>query len=155
MSDAILILLGVIGFGRILKAMPFLLDAFRYGGVTFLLFYGVRSAQSAWRGGGTLLAKGQADGVVTVVGTSLALTWLNPHVYLDTVILLGSIANQSESPIGFGVGATTASFFFFFSLGYGARFLAPYFKRPQAWRLLDIMIAIVMWAIAFSLLVSK
>jgi L-lysine exporter family protein LysE/ArgO len=155
MSDAILITVGILGFGSILKAMPSLVEAFRYGGAAFLLFYGARSAQSAWRGGGSLLANGQADSLISVVGISLALTWLNPHVYLDTVILLGSIASQSESRIGFGVGATSASFFFFFSLGYGARFLAPYFKRPQAWRVLDILIATVMWAIAFSLLISK
>lgn len=154
-SDAILITLGIVGFGSVLNAMPSFVDIFRYGGAIFLLFYGARSAQSAWRGGSALLAEGQADSLITVVGTSLALTWLNPHVYLDTVILLGSIASQSESRIGFGVGATAASFFFFFLLGYGARFLAPYFQRPQAWRILDIIIAIVMWAIAFSLLMSK
>lgn len=155
MSDAILIVFGVVGFGRILQAVPFLLDIFRYGGATFLLFYGFRSAQSAWRGGGTLLAEGKVESFARVVSSSLAMTWLNPHVYLDTVILLGSIANQSKSPIWFAVGAATASFFFFFSLGYGASFLGPYFERPQAWRLLDIMIAIVMWVIAFGLLFSK
>jgi L-lysine exporter family protein LysE/ArgO len=155
MSDAILITLGVVGFGQILAAMPFLVETFRFGGAAFLLFYGAKSAQSAWRGGGSLEAEGQTDGLVAVVGTSLALTWLNPHVYLDTFILLGSIASQSESRIGFGVGATAASFFFFFSLGYGAKFLAPYFQKPQAWRILDVLIAFVMWAIAFSLLILK
>ena len=131
-SDAILVVFGVVGFGRILQAMPFLLDLFRYGGATFLVLYGFRSAQSAWRGGGTLLAEGKVESFVRVVGSSLALTWLNPHVYLDTVILLGSIANQAKSPIWFAVGAITASFFFFFALGYGARFLGPFFERPQA-----------------------
>ena len=154
-SDAILITLGIIGFGSLLKVMPSLVDAFRYGGAAFLLFYGARSAQSAWHGEGKLAAEGHADSFISVVGTSLALTWLNPHVYLDTVILLGSIASQSESQIGFGVGATAASFSFFFSLGYGARLLAPFFQRPQAWRVLDFIIATVMWAIAFSLLMSK
>jgi L-lysine exporter family protein LysE/ArgO len=155
MSDAILITMGILGFGTVLKAMPYLVDAFRYGGAAFLLLYGARSAWSAWRGDSSLLAEGHTDDLIAVVGTSLALTWLNPHVYLDTVILLGSIANQSESRTGFGVGATAASFFFFFSLGYGAKFLAPYFQRPQAWRILDIIITMVMWAIAFSLFMSK
>ena len=155
MSDAILITLGVVGFGQILTVMPFLMDTFRFGGAAFLLFYGAKSAQSAWRGGVSLEAEGQTDGLVAVVGTSLALTWLNPHVYLDTVILLGSIASQSENRIGFGVGATVASFFFFFSLGYGAKFLAPHFQKPQAWRILDVLIAFAMWGIAFSLLILK
>ena len=87
--------------------------------------------------------------------TCLALTWLNPHVYLDTVVLLGSIAVQSPQPEVFGIGAILASFVFFFSLGYGARLLAPFFARPRAWQVLDIGIAAVMFSIAFGLILSQ
>ena len=84
--------------------------------------------------------------------TCLALTWLNPHVYLDTVVLLGSISTQYPGQgLAFGLGATTASFLFFFSLGYGARYLRPLFARPTAWRVLDGLIALVMAAIAVNL----
>ena len=82
----------------------------------------------------------------------LALTWLNPHVYLDTVVLIGSISSQYDNRLMFGLGATTASFVFFFTLGYGARLLAPLFARPRAWQVLDAIIALTMWAIALKLL---
>ena len=81
-----------------------------------------------------------------------ALTWLNPHVYLDTVVLIGSISSQYDSRLLFGIGATLASFVFFFALGYGARLLAPIFANARAWRILDAVIALTMWAIALKLL---
>ena len=84
--------------------------------------------------------------------TLLALTWLNPHVYLDTVVLLGSISAQYPDRLAFGVGAVLASFAFFFALGYGARLLSPLFARPVSWRVLDALIALTMWAIAAKLL---
>ena len=84
--------------------------------------------------------------------TCLALTWLNPHVYLDTVVLLGSISTQYDNRLGFGAGAVAASFTFFFALGYGARLLAPLFRRPASWRVLDLLVGLVMWAIAVKLL---
>jgi L-lysine exporter family protein LysE/ArgO len=80
------------------------------------------------------------------------LTWLNPHVYLDTVVLVGSLAAQSADPWVFGAGAISASFVFFFSLGYGARFLSPVFQNPRAWQILDVVIALVMWSIAYGFL---
>lgn len=83
---------------------------------------------------------------------TLALTWLNPHVYLDTVALIGSIAAQYDDQVRFGAGAVLASFVFFFSLGYGAHLLAPIFVRPKAWRILDVIIGTIMWAIALQLL---
>ena len=88
------------------------------------------------------------------VATCLALTWLNPHVYLDTVVLLGSVATAARNPALFGLGAVVSSFVFFFALGYGARLLAPLFARPRAWRVLDAIVGAVMWALALKLAVS-
>ncbi|MGB3556508.1 MAG: LysE family transporter, partial [Jannaschia sp.] len=109
---------------------------------------------AAWRGGGALEAGAVAGGLRRAVLTCLALTWLNPHVYLDTLVLLGSIGAQAASPLLFGIGAVTSSFAFFFSLGYGAALLRPVFARPLAWRLLDIGVGVVMWAIAVSLILE-
>jgi L-lysine exporter family protein LysE/ArgO len=90
------------------------------------------------------------------VGTCLALTWLNPHVYLDTVVFLGSVSTRyGDQAALFGAGAVTASFVFFFGLGYGARALAPVFARPGAWRVLDLLIAAVMWALAAKLVAGQ
>jgi len=152
-SDAALIALGVTSFAVIAELMPWVAPLFRYGGAAFLIFYGGRSFLHAWRGGETLLAADAGGGTLkSAVLTSLALTWLNPHVYLDTVILIGTIATQyGEDSQWFGVGAVVASFVFFFSLGYGARALAPVFARPRAWQVLDVIIGLVMWAIAAKL----
>ena len=86
--------------------------------------------------------------------TCLALTWLNPHVYLDTVVLLGSVSAQYDAPASFAMGAVLASFAFFFSLGYGARVLEPFFRRPESWRVLDALVGLTMWAIAGKLLLG-
>ena len=152
-SDAVLIALGVTSFAVIAELMPWVAPLFRYGGAAFLVFYGGRSFLHAWRGGETLLAADAGGGTLkSAVLTSLALTWLNPHVYLDTVILIGTIATQyGEDSLWFGVGAVVSSFVFFFSLGYGARALAPVFARPRAWQVLDVIIGLVMWAIAAKL----
>lgn len=154
-SDALLIYLGVSGFGRFVQSVPILIDVMRYGGAMFLFWYGAKSLYSAWRGGMGLNAEGEFSTLPAAVLTCLALTWLNPHVYLDTVVLLGSIAVQSAQPEVFGIGAILASFVFFFSLGYGARLLAPFFARPRAWQVLDIGIAAVMFSIAFGLILSQ
>lgn len=152
-SDAVLIAAGVTGIGAITRMLPWFEPAMRYGGAAFLTWYGARSLLSAWRGG-SALDTGQAEGAslrrsLLIV---LALTWLNPHVYLDTVLLIGSISSQYDDRLSFALGAMTASFVFFFSLGYGASLLAPLFARPTAWRILDLIIGIVMWAIALKLL---
>tara|TARA_B100001093_G_scaffold492601_1_gene533897 strand:+ start:106 stop:744 length:639 start_codon:yes stop_codon:yes gene_type:complete len=153
-SDALLIFLGVFGLGTLLEALPNLMSWIRFAGALFLFAYGTRSMISAWRGNHALDAMGDVMSLPAALFTCLALTFLNPHVYLDTVILLGGIANQSESPLGFGLGAMLASFTFFFGLGFGARLLAPFFANPRAWQILDMGIALVMWAIAYSLLAS-
>ncbi|MFG6562905.1 LysE/ArgO family amino acid transporter [Sulfitobacter sp. 1A13421] len=152
-SDAVLIMSGVAGFGALAEAAPWFGPLMRYGGAAFLLWYGWRNAVSAWRGGEALEAEGQSTrSLRKAILTLLALTWLNPHVYLDTLVLLGSISAQYPDRLSFGIGAVLASFVFFFSLGYGARLLAPLFARPRSWQVLDAIIAVTMWAIAIKLL---
>ncbi len=152
LSDAALIVAGVSGFGTLAEQAPWFAVAMRIGGAGFLLFYGARSFWAAWTGGERLEAEGaQASRLGPVILTCLALTWLNPHVYLDTVVLLGSISAQYPDARAFAGGAVTASFGFFFALGYGARALAPVFARPRAWQILDALIGVVMWAIAVKL----
>ncbi|MFG6567653.1 LysE/ArgO family amino acid transporter [Sulfitobacter sp. 1A13679] len=152
-SDAVLIMSGVAGFGALAEAAPWFGPLMRYGGAAFLLWYGWRNAVSAWQGGEALEAEGQSTrSLRKAILTLLALTWLNPHVYLDTLVLLGSISAQYPDRLSFGIGAVLASFVFFFSLGYGARLLAPLFARPRSWQVLDAIIAVTMWAIAIKLL---
>ncbi len=153
-SDAILILLGVFGMGALTTAFPWFSTAMRYAGALFLFVYGLIAFRSSLRGGQRLATDGESSGSPKIaILTSLALAWLNPHVYLDTVVLLGSVASQyGAQRLIFGIGAICASFVFFFGLGYGARLLAPLFARARAWQVLDFIIGAIMWAIAFSLL---
>ncbi|UWR34376.1 LysE/ArgO family amino acid transporter [Sulfitobacter sp. W027] len=151
-SDAILITAGVAGFGALAEAAPWFGPLMRYGGAAFLLWYGWRNAVSAWQGGEALETEGQSTrSSGKAILTLLALTWLNPHVYLDTLVLLGSISAQYPDRLSFGIGAALASFVFFFALGYGARLLAPLFAKPRSWQVLDAVIAVTMWAIAIKL----
>lgn len=152
LSDAILIAAGVAGFGVLAQAIPGLELAMRLLGAAFLIWYGARTFLSAWRGGQVMQAGHAAGSLRKALLTCLALTWLNPHVYLDTVVLLGAVAAQYEDRLNFALGAMTASFVFFFSLGYGARLLAPLFAKPRAWQVLDVVIGGIMWAIAVKLL---
>lgn len=156
LSDAVLIAAGVAGFGFIIERFPWLIEAMRYGGAAFLIVYGVRSVLAAFRSTETLEAAASAAGSLRkAILTCLAFTWLNPHVYLDTVVLLGSISTQfgDAKPL-FAAGAMLGSFGFFFSLGYGARLLRPLFANVTAWRLLDGATALVMFAIAAKLLLE-
>ncbi|WP_170769141.1 LysE/ArgO family amino acid transporter [Ruegeria lacuscaerulensis] len=151
-SDAILIAAGVAGFGTLAQAVPWFETAMRYGGAIFLTWYGLRSLRSAWNGGAVMEVQGgQRASLQSVLLTVLAFTWLNPHVYLDTVVLIGSISAQYEDRLAFAVGAMTASFVFFFSLGYGAGVLSPIFARPRAWQVLDTIIGVVMLSIAVKI----
>lgn len=154
LSDAVLITFGVAGFGALSEAVPGLERVMRYGGAAFLIWYGARNFLAAWRGGAVLEAGTGTGSLRRAMLTCLALTWLNPHVYLDTVVLLGSVSSQYDDRLGFGMGAVTASFGFFFCLGYGARLLAPLFRREISWRVLDAVIGAVMWAIAARLLMG-
>lgn len=154
-SDAILISAGVAGFGALVQRVPGLEWGMRLLGAAFLTWYGARTLIAAWRGGSAMDAGGAArHSLKAVLGTVLVLTWANPHVYLDTVVLVGAVGAGAPSPWAFGTGAVTASFCFFFSLGYGARLLAPLFARPGAWRVMDVGIGLVMWAIALNLLLG-
>ncbi|MEO0393311.1 MAG: LysE/ArgO family amino acid transporter [Pseudomonadota bacterium] len=155
LSDALLISAGVAGFSTLVAVNPWIEPVFRYGGAAFLIAYGLRSLWSAIRHHGALIpADGTPVQARRILGTALALTWFNPHVYLDTVVLLGSISTQYPGrEMIFGAGAVTASFVFFFCLGYGAGLLRPIFARPQAWRVLDLAVGIVMVSLAIKLLV--
>jgi len=156
MSDAVLIAAGTAGAGALLDRAPWLETAMRVLGAAFLLGYGLLAARRAIRP--ALLTAGAtagSGGVRAAVATTLALTWLNPHVYLDTVVLLGSIANGYNGlRWWFASGAVLAGLIWFTALGFGARLLRPMFARPSAWRVLDAIIAVVMTAIAVSLLVG-
>lgn len=157
LSDLVLIALGVGGLGFLIDAVPWLIPAIRFAGAAFLLVYAVLAARRAIRPTETLKA-GETPAktsLAVVASTALALTWLNPHVYLDTVVLLGSIAStHGDDRWWFGAGAGLGSILWFTGLGLGARLLAPVFARPVAWRVLDGLIAVVMLAIAVSLIVG-
>lgn len=157
LSDLVLIGLGVGGAGLVFDTAPWLLPAVRFAGAAFLLGYAILAARRAIRPRATLTASDTPvrARVGAVIATALALTWLNPHVYLDTVVLLGSIAStHGEHRWAFGAGAGAASIAWFTGLGLGARLLAPVFARPVAWRILDGLIALVMLAIAVSLVLG-
>ena len=154
LSDAALIFAGVAGLGALVEAAPWIVPLFRYGGAAFLLAYAALAARRAWTGGGALQAGGAATSLRAALGLLLALTWLNPHVYLDTLILMGSVSTQMPDPWAFGAGAAAGSALFFAALGYGARLLRPLFARPVAWRALDAVIAVVMALIGLGLLIG-
>ena len=154
-SDALLIAAGVAGFGTLTETMPWFGAIMRYGGAIFLICYAGLALRRAWRGGEELHANDRpAASLAATISTCLLLTWANPHVYLDTLALMGAISAQYADKTAFILGGTLASATFFITLGYGARLLAPLFRRPNAWRLLDVLIAAVMLAIALSLLVN-
>ncbi len=152
-SDAVLIAAGVAGFGFMSARVPWLGDAMRWGGVIFLLVYGALRFRAAMQGGEALKpSAGQSASLMSVVTTCLILTWANPHVYLDTVVLIGSIAAQYDPHrLAFGIAAALGSLSFFTALGYGARLLAPVFAKPKAWVVLEIVVGVTMWAIAAGL----
>lgn len=152
--DAILISIGVGGFGALLATNVLLLSLAKWGGAVFLIYYGFRSFRAVFKSESLHLERGsERPGLKVTLLTALALSLLNPHVYLDTVVLLGSIGAQfsGSQRLFFALGAMTASFAWFFTMGYGARYLAPLFQRPIAWKILDFLIGCVMWTIAFSL----
>ena len=152
-SDAILILAGVGGMGRLVASLPGSLTAFRWVGVVFLLVYGALRFRSAWAGGERLAVDGAAEQRLgPVVAACLLFTWANPHVYLDTVLLVGALAAQyAPHQWSFGIGAAFASLVFFAALGFGARFAAPVFAKPGAWVVLEVLMGLTMWAIAARL----
>ena len=152
-SDLVLITAGVAGIGTVVEQAPWAIDVVRWAGVAFLTWYGVSSLRRARRAG-SLHAEGRATTSARGVAVrALALTWLNPHVYLDTVLLLGTIANH-HGPSGrwwFALGACVASMAWFSGLGFGARYAGRWLSQPRAWQVLDVLIGVTMLAIALSL----
>ncbi|PCE14651.1 amino acid transporter [Microbacterium sp. SZ1] len=168
LSDALLILAGVAGLGFVISAAPWLVVVARWAGALFLLGYGILAARRSWRGGERLQvddapARGGAPAggttstatrtaLAPVLLTVLALTWLNPHVYLDTVLMLGSIAaTHGAERWLFAAGAIVASILWFTALGFGARYLGRWLRTERSWRILDGIIAVVMIALAITL----
>lgn len=155
-SDAVLILAGVGFLSSLMPLVPWFGEAARWMGALFLSVYGALRFRAAWQGGEMLLPSNAAtSSAMSVAGTCIFLTWANPHVYLDTVILLGSMSSQyAPHSAMFGVGAAISSIVFFTALGFGARLLAPLFASPGAWRLLEVAIGLTMWTIALSLIMG-
>ena len=156
-SDALLIAAGVAGFGALVNALPWLAPVMRFGGAAFLFAYALRSLWSAWRNHGALDPSADVrKSLGATLLACLAFTWLNPHVYLDTLVLLGSVSTRyAGQRADFALGAMTASCLFFFSLGYGARLLRPLFANPKAWRVLDAVIGITMALLAVKLVLES
>ncbi|BCW57656.1 L-lysine exporter family protein LysE/ArgO [Paenarthrobacter nicotinovorans] len=158
LSDAVLIAAGVLGTGALITAAPAAVVVLRYVGAAFLVTYGVLAARRALRPQALTTSEGSRNdggakrGAAAAVTTVLALTWLNPHVYLD-IALLGSIASAQGTPLQwwFGAGAMLGSILWFCSLGFGARFLRGFFARPRSWRFLDGGIAVTMVALGAGL----
>ena len=151
-SDALLISAGVGGFGAVTVRYPHVIDIAKIAGVLFLLGYGLQSLYASVRVSHALTVEGQ---VVSSLKKALLLcfgfTWLNPHVYLDTLVLVGMVSTGAASKLTFAIGAISASFFFFFALGYGARLLRPLFEKPKAWNILDALVGLLMLYLAWHL----
>lgn len=156
LSDALLIMGGIGGAGVVLRGNDTLLTVTRLGGALFLAGYGALAARRAWRGSQLHVKDEGGTTLLRALAICFGFTFLNPHVYLDTVVLLGSIANQRPDPgcWTFGWGACAASLCWFSALGFGARLLGPVFQHQSAWRVLDSSIALVMFVMAGLLLVG-
>lgn len=159
LSDAVLIVVGIAGIGLVIQGLPWLVPVVRWVGAVFLVGYGLMAARRAFRSvdAGLVAESGDAASVSAaplagVVATTLALTWLNPHVYLDTVFLLGTVgASYGPARWAFAAGAMLASATWFFGLAYGARFASRWLSGPRAWRVFDVGIAVVMIGLGISL----
>jgi L-lysine exporter family protein LysE/ArgO len=153
LSDLVLILAGVAGIGTVIRQAGWVVDVVRWLGVAFLTWYGVSSLLAARRASALDVAGPEPLSLRAAVLRVTALTWLNPHVYLDTVLLLGSVAN-THGHAGrwwFAAGASVASLLWFSGLGYGARYASPLLARPRAWQVLDVLIGLTMLGIALML----
>jgi L-lysine exporter family protein LysE/ArgO len=154
-SDATLILAGVAGFGEAIKAAPTLLKLVQWGGAAFLVWYGFTAFRRAMQANALEAAAGDGLSLKAALAQCAAFTWANPHVYLDTVILVGGLSTTFGSDRWwYALGASTASFAWFFALAYGARLLIPVFRKPTAWKVLDIGIGCVMWLLAWKILTT-
>ena len=152
-SDMALMAAGVAGFGALVTAHPQVVTLARFGGAAFLIVYGMLAARRAWRPSGLTPSQAGPSRLAGVVLTGLAFTFLNPHVYLDTVVLIGALSNEHRDGRWlFGVGAAVASAVWFTTLGFGAGRLRGLFARPTAWRILDGLIAVTMIALGVAVL---
>lgn len=155
-SDAILIWAGTFGLGILLQQMPLLMPIMTYGGAAFLFWYGIKAFRRALNPQSLNKDAKSTTNLWMALTLCAAFTWLNPHVYLDTVVLVGSIANarpQGEQA-AFATGATLASVLWFFAIGYGAKALREPLSKPNVWRAIDVAIAMIMFWLAIKLLIS-
>ena len=157
LSDATLIAIGTTGFRRIIEHGTWIDPVVRVGGAAFLFWYGARNFYSAWRLHQHLVVEGfPPRGLYQTALTCLALTWLNPHVYVDTLMLIGAISTQFPGHVAaFASGAASASLIFFFGLGYAGALLRPLFARARSWQILEACMGAIMWSIAAELLLGK
>lgn len=156
-SDAVLITAGIAGIATILDRAPGAIDVIRWAGAAFLICYGLFAARRALKPSALSAAPGGAVTIGAALLTCLALTWLNPHTYLDAVLMFGSVANHYGNPgrWWFGAGAITASVVWFAALGYGARYLRAWFAKPSSWRILDGGVAVLMLGLGAGLVASS
>lgn len=156
LSDWLLIALGVFGLGALIQARPVLLEVFRFGGAAFLLGYAVMAARRAWRPAGGLNAAGPGASLGATLASALAFTYLNPHVYLDTVVLLGGLGARQPLELrgAFVAGAALASAMWFSALGFGAAAAAPRLQSPATWRVVDALVAVLMTGLGLQLLLQ-
>jgi L-lysine exporter family protein LysE/ArgO len=153
LSDAVLIVLGIAGLGTLVANSPLMIQAVTIGGAIFLFVYGLLAFARAFKTGGLAAAADKPAGLAAAMAACLAFTFFNPHVYLDTVVLIGALSVNyfGSARLAFGAGAVLASFVWFFGLGYGARRLTPVFAARRAWQVLDIAIGAIMWGLAAGL----
>lgn len=155
-SDALLISLGVLGLGALIQANAVLLEIMRWGGAAYLIWFGIGSLRNSTKHQSLAAGTGKSESLKVVLITIAGFTYLNPHVYLDTVILLGSIANTfGESKWQFAIGAMVGSLIWFSALGFGAQAASKFLQNPTFWKWLDRVIALVMFGIAISLLFAN
>lgn len=151
--DATLIVVGVAGLGAFIESVPWLLGVVRWLGAAYLVWFGITSLRRARHAGGLTAAASGSATLGAAIVSSLTFSLLNPHVYLDTVIFLGAVASQfGDARWWFALGASTASILWFFGLAYGARALSPHVAKPALWRVLDTVIAVIMFGLALSLI---
>ena len=152
LSDALLISAGVAGFGAVTARYPQVVTIAKLAGVVFLVAYGLQSLYASARVSHAFDTDGQAvTGLKKALLLCIGFTWLNPHVYLDTLVLVGMVSTGADSKLIFALGAVSASFAFFFALGYGARLLQPLFTKPKAWNILDALVGVLMLYLAWHL----
>ena len=152
LSDALLITVGVLGLGQAIQTFPQVLEIIRWLGVAYLVWFGISSLRKVFKSEALEASGNKIEPIKTAVLTTLSLTFLNPHVYLDTVIFIGGLSHQfGDQTFYFAMGAAIASFIWFFALGFGARQLSPLMAKPIFWKILDSLIALVMFSVATTL----